>query len=126
MEPRKLVEYSEASPEVRVIYDDIMSTRGTDYVTNYWRTIARHPATLRRTWMTFKEVMADGALDSLTKEMIYLAVSVTNRCDYCVEAHTKAARSLGMSEEMFGEVMAVVSVANGANQLAIGYGVESS
>jgi len=81
---------------------------------------------MRRTWQTFKEVMADGALDPLIKEMIYLAVSVTNRCDYCVAAHGRAARDLGMTEQMHGEVLAVVSLANGANQLAIGYGIDSA
>lgn len=120
----KPVEYADASPEVRAVYDDIMTTRNTDQVTIYWKTIAHHPPTLRRTWETFKAAMADGEINALTKEMIYLAVSITNRCNYCIEAHTRAARALGMSEEMLGELMAVVSIANGANQLAVGYQID--
>ncbi|MBM3573955.1 MAG: carboxymuconolactone decarboxylase family protein [Alphaproteobacteria bacterium] len=119
-----MVEYDQATPEVRAVYDDIMATRGTNTVTPYWKTIAHHPPTLARTWRQFKEVMAPGALDALTKEMIYLAVSVTNRCDYCIEAHTRAAREMGMSETMLGELLAVVAVANGANQLAVAYQLE--
>lgn len=126
MSKSETVEYDQASADVREVYDDIMATRNTDEVTVYWRTIARHPPTLRRTWETFKAVMGEGELDALTKEMIYLAVSVTNRCNYCTEAHTRAATRLGMSEAMFGELLAVVSLANGANQLAIGYQIESS
>lgn len=119
-----MVEYENASAEIRVVYDDIMATRRADTVTPYWKTIAHHPPTLRQTWDQFKAAMAAGALDPLTKEMLYLAVSVTNRCDYCIEAHTRAARGLGMTEPMLGELMAVIALASGANQLAIGYRLE--
>jgi AhpD family alkylhydroperoxidase len=120
----KLVEYAEATAEVRAVYDDIMATRKTDVVTNFWKAIAVHPATLRRTWETLKSVMAPGALDSLTKEMIYLAVSATNGCDYCIASHTVSARRHGMTDEMLGELMAVVGMANETNRLADGYRVE--
>ena len=119
-----MIEYADANAEVRAVYDDIMATRKTDRVTPYWKTIAHHPPTLRRTWERFKAVMAAGALDPLTKELLYLAVSVTNNCPYCINAHTRAARELGMSEAMLGELMAVVELANGANRLAIGYQLE--
>lgn len=120
----KLVEYSEASVEVQAVYDDIMATRNTDHVNNFWKALASHPSTLRRTWETLKSVMAPGALDPLTKEMIYLAVSATNGCHYCIASHTVAARRAGMSDEMLGELMAVVGMANETNRLANGYQVE--
>jgi AhpD family alkylhydroperoxidase len=120
----KLVEYAQASAEVRAVYDDIMATRKTDYVNNFWKALAGHPATLRRTWETLKGVMAPGALDPLTKEMVYLAVSATNGCDYCIASHTASARRHGMTEEMLGELMAVVGMANETNRLADGYQVE--
>lgn len=120
----EMVDYEDASDEVRAIYDDILRTRRSSTVTPYWKTIARHPPTLRSTWAQFKETMAPGALDPLVKEMIYLAVSVTNRCDYCIEAHTDAVRRLGITDTMFGELMAVVALANGANQLAVGYRIK--
>ncbi len=119
-----VVEYQDASPEVRAVYDDIMATRRTDAVTSYWKTIAHHPPTLHQTWNQFKTTMAAGVLDPMMKEMLYLAVSVTNRCNYCIEAHTRAARALGMTEPMLGELMAVIALANGANQLAVGYQLE--
>ena len=120
----KLIEYSEATAEVRAVYDDIMATRKTDYVNNFWKAIASHPPTLRRTWETLKSVMAPGALDPLTKEILYLAVSATNGCDYCVASHTVSARRHGMTDEMLGELMAVVGMANETNRLADGYQVE--
>ena len=120
----KLIEYSEATAEVRAVYDDIMATRKTDYVNNFWKAIASHPPTLRRTWETLKSVMAPGALDPLTKEMVYLAVSATNGCDYCIASHTASARRQGMTDEMLGELMAVVGMANETNRLANGYQVE--
>jgi AhpD family alkylhydroperoxidase len=120
----KLVEYAEASAEVRAVYDDIMATRKTDFVTNFWKAIAVHPPTLRRTWETLKAVMAPGALDALTKEMVYLAVSATNGCEYCIASHTVSARRHGMTGEMLGELMAVVGMANETNRLADGYQVE--
>jgi AhpD family alkylhydroperoxidase len=119
-----LVEYPEASAEVRAVYDDIMATRKTDRVNNFWKAIAHDPALLRRTWQDVKEVMAAGALDPLTKEMIYVAVSVTNQCVYCIASHTAAARKAGMTDAMFAELMAVVGMANETNRLASGYQVE--
>jgi len=119
-----LVEYKDASPEVRAIYDDIMATRQTDWVNNFWKALARDPATLKRTWKSIKQIMAPGALDALTKEMIYVSVSVTNQCAYCIASHTAAARKKGMSEAMFAELMAVVGMANETNRLAAGYQVE--
>ena len=120
----KLIDYADASPEVRAVYDDIMAARKTDWVNNFWKALANHPPTLRRTWESVKEVMAPGALDRLTKEMIYIAVSATNGCEYCVRSHTAGARKAGMSEAMLGELMAVVGMANETNSLANGYQVE--
>ena len=118
-----MVEYENASAEVRAVYDDIMATRKTDYVNNFWKAIAHDPATLKRTWQSIKEIMAPGALDPLTKEMVYLAVSVTNGCAYCIASHTAAARKAGMTEAMFGELMAVTGMANETNRLVNGYRV---
>lgn len=118
------VEYADAPPEVRAVYDDIMATRQTDWINNFWKALARDPAALRRTWESIKEIMRPGALDALTKEMIYLAVSATNQCGYCIASHTAAARKAGMSDTMFAEVMAVVGMANESNRLASGYQVE--
>jgi AhpD family alkylhydroperoxidase len=119
-----LIEYADASPEVRAVYDDIMTTRRTDWITNIWKALANHPPTLRRTWESVKEVMAPGALDAVTKEMIYLAVSATNQCGYCLASHTASARKAGMTDQMFAELMAVVGMANETNSLAGGYRVE--
>lgn len=119
-----LIEYQQAGAEVRAVYDDIMATRKTDRVNNFWKAIAHDPALLRRTWQSIKEVMAAGALDPLVKEMIYVAVSVTNQCGYCIASHTAAARKAGMSDAMFAELMAVVGMANQTNRLASGYQVE--
>ncbi len=118
-----LVEYEDASPDVRAIYDDIRSTRKTDYINNFWKALAQHPETLRRTWDSIKQVMSPGALDPLTKEMLYLAVSMTNQCGYCTASHSAAARTKGMTEEMMGELLAVVGLANQTNALAAGYRV---
>ena len=118
-----LVEESEAGPEVRAVFDDIRNTRNTDWINNFWRVLANDPATLRRTWESLKEVMAPGALDPLTKELVYLAVSVTNSCAYCTASHGAAAKRLGMSKEMLGELIAVVAMANETNRLADGYRV---
>jgi AhpD family alkylhydroperoxidase len=120
----KLIEYREASAEVRAVYDDIMATRKTDRVNNFWKALAGHPPTLRRTWESVKEIMAPGALDPLTKELVYLAVSATNGCEYCVASHTASARAKGMTDEMLGELLAVVGMANETNRLADGYQVE--
>jgi AhpD family alkylhydroperoxidase len=120
-----LIEYEQASAEVRAVYDDIMATRGTDWINNFWKALAHDPATLRRTWQSIKEIMAPGALDALTKEMIYLAVSATNQCGYCIASHTAAARKAGMTDAMFAELMAVAGMANETNRLASGYQVET-
>jgi AhpD family alkylhydroperoxidase len=117
------VEYQDASPAVRAVYDDIKTTRNLPDVNNFWKYLARDPVTLKRTWDSVKEIMSPGALDPLTKEMIYLAVSVTNGCAYCIASHGAAARKAGMSEAMFGEVMAVTGMANETNRLANGYRV---
>ena len=119
-----LVEYEDASPEVRAIYDDIMATRKVDRVNNFWKAIAHDPVTLKRTWESIKQVMAPGALDALTKELIYVAVSVTNNCGYCIATHTAAAQKKGMTDAMFAELMAVIGMANETNGLATGYQVE--
>jgi AhpD family alkylhydroperoxidase len=119
-----LIEYQDASPEVRAVYDDIMATRKTDWINNFWKALAHDPVTLRRTWGSIKEIMAPGALDALTKEMLYVAVSVTNQCGYCIASHTAAARKAGMTDAMFDELMAVVGMANETNRLASGYQVE--
>jgi AhpD family alkylhydroperoxidase len=119
-----LIEYDAASAEVRAVYDDIMATRKTDWINNFWKALAHDPATLRRTWASIKEIMSPGALDALTKEMLYLAVSATNQCGYCIASHTAGARKAGMTEEMFAELMAVVGMANETNRLASGYQVE--
>ncbi len=119
-----LVEYPDAPPEVRAVYDDIMATRGTNWINNFWKALAHDPATLRRTWDSVKQIMAPGALDPRTKEMIYVAVSATTLCAYCIASHTAAARKAGMSDAMFAELMAVVGMANETNRLASGYQVE--
>ncbi len=119
-----LIEYAEASPEVRAVYDDILATRKTDYINHFWKALANDPATLKRTWESVKQIMAPGALDALTKELIYIAVSATNQCPYCIASHTASAHSKGMTGEMFHELMAVVGMANETNRLAAGYQVE--
>jgi AhpD family alkylhydroperoxidase len=119
-----LIEYANASAEVRAVYDDIMATRQTDWINNFWKAIANDPATLRRTWASVKQIMAPGALDPLVKEMIYVAVSATNQCPYCIASHTVSARKAGMSDAMFAELMAVVGMANETNRLSSGYQVE--
>ena len=118
-----LIEYADASPEVRAVYDDIMETRQVDWVNNFWKALAVDPVALRRTWESVKEVMAPGALDPLTKELLYVAVSVTNGCEYCIASHTAGARKKGMSDEQLAELLAVVGMANETNALATGYGV---
>jgi len=119
-----LIEYKDASPEVRAVYDDIMATRKTDWINNFWKALAHDPATLRRTWQSIKEIMAPGALDGVTKQMIYLAVSATNQCNYCIASHTAAARKAGMTDAMLAELMAVVGMANETNSLASAYQIE--
>jgi AhpD family alkylhydroperoxidase len=119
-----LVDYEEAAPEARAVFDDIMETRGTRQVNNFWKALACDPATMRRTWESIKQVMAPGALDPLTKELIYVAISASNQCGYCIASHTASARKKGMTDQMFQELMAVVGMANETNRLASGYQVE--
>jgi AhpD family alkylhydroperoxidase len=119
----RLIEYADASPEVRAVYDDIMTTRKVDAVNNFWKTIANDPAALKRTWESLKQIMQPGALDPLTKELLYIAVSVSNGCGYCIASHT-AARKQGMTDEMLHELMAVIGMASETNRLATGYQVE--
>jgi AhpD family alkylhydroperoxidase len=119
-----LIEYADASPEVRAVYDDIMATRKTDWINNFWKALANDPSTLKRTWADIKQIMAPGALDALTKEMIYVAVSVTNQCGYCIASHTAGARRKGMTDDMFRELMAAVGMANETNRLSAGYQIE--
>ena len=117
------VSYQDASPEVRRVFDDIMQARNVPDVNNFWKYLANDPVTLQRTWSSVKEVMAPGRLDALTKELIYVAVSVTNGCGYCIASHSAAAAKAGMSDQMFGELMAIVGMANETNRLANGYRV---
>ena len=119
-----LIEYPDASPEVRAVYDDIMATRKTDWINNFWKAIAHDPVTLRRTWESIKQIMAPGALDPLTKEMIYVAVSTSNGCEYCIASHTASAKKAGMTDAQFKELMAVVGMANETNRMVKGYQVE--
>ncbi|MDP6496630.1 MAG: carboxymuconolactone decarboxylase family protein [Dehalococcoidia bacterium] len=115
------VHYADAGPVVRAVYDDIKTTRGVDDINNFWKHIANHPPTLKRTWESVKQAMAPGALDLLVKEMVFVAVSASNGCEYCLRCHTDAARKLGMTDEMLGELIAVVGVATQSNILANGY-----
>src|SRR5450432_1386493 len=117
------IEYADASPQVRAVFDDIKRSRKVEDVNNFWKYLAADPALLKRTWESVKEVMADGALSPLVKELIYVAVSATNGCGYCIASHTAGARKAGMTEEMFGELMAVVGMANETNRLVNGYRV---
>ena len=117
------IEYADASAEVRAVYDDIKASRNLPDVNNFWKYLANEPKTLRRTWESVREVMAPGALDAKTKEMVYLAVSATNNCGYCIASHGAAAAKAGMTPEQFGELMAVVGMANETNRLANGYRV---
>src|SRR5260370_13749991 len=112
MLPVELIEYENVSAEVRSVFDDIMATRKVDKVNNFWKALANHPVTLRRTWESVKQVMAPGALDPLTKELVYIAVSVTNNCDYCIHSHTKTAQKAGLTEEAFRQLLAVLDMAN--------------
>ena len=120
----KAIEYKDAPPRVKAVYDDIMKTRGVDWINNFWKALANDPRELRRVWDNVKQVMAPGALDPLVKEMVYVAVSATNGCEYCTHSHTAAARKKGMSDAMLMELMAVVGLANETNRLANGLRVE--
>jgi len=118
-----LIEENGASAEVTTVYADIKATRGVDWVNNFWKAIANHPAMLKRMWDNVKQVMAPGALDPVTKELVYIAVSITNNCPYCIASHTASARGKGMTDEQFAELLAVIGLANDTNRVAIGYGV---
>jgi len=120
----KLIEYEEACADVRQIYDDIMHTKETDWINNFWKALAVQPDLLRRTWEGVKDVMTSGVLDPLTKEMIYIAVSTANGCTYCINSHTAAARLKGMTDEMVSELMAIIGMANQTNALANGLQIE--
>ena len=120
----RIIEYADASPEVKVVYDDIMKTRGVDWINNFWKVLANDPPQLARVWAQVKQVMAPGALDPLVKEMVYVAVSATNGCEYCTFSHTAAARKKGMTDAMFMELMAVVGLANQTNRLANGLRID--
>ena len=119
----KPIEYADAAPPVRAVYDDIKRSRKVDDVNNFWKYLANDPALLERTWQSVKEVMAEGALSPVVKELLYLAVSVTNGCEYCIASHTASARKAGMTDAMFGELLAVVGMANETNRLVNGYRV---
>jgi len=123
MAAARLIEYADAGPEVRAVYDDIKQTRNVPDVNNFWKVIANHPPTLKRTWESLKAIMGPGALDPLVKEMLYLAVSVAHGCEYCIASHTAAARKRGMTDEMLGELLAVVGMASETNRLVTGWRV---
>lgn len=118
------IEYEKAGPEVRAVYDDIMATRQVDKINNFWKALAHDPVRLKRTWEDTKAIMAPGTLDPLAKELIYLAVSVSNQCGYCIASHTAGARKKGMTDAMFNEMLAIVGLANSNNRLTAGLQVE--
>jgi AhpD family alkylhydroperoxidase len=118
------IEEADASPEVKAVYDDIKATRKVDWINNFWKVLANDPKTLKRTWEDLKQVMGPGVLDSVVKEMVYLAVSVTNSCEYCTISHTAAARKAGMTDAMLAELVAVVGMANATNRMVNAYRVE--
>ena len=122
--PTPLIEYADASPEVRAVYDDIMATRKVDWINNFWKVLANDPATLKRTWEDLKQIMGPGTLDPAVKEMLYLAVSMTNSCEYCIVSHTAAARKAGMDDKMLAELVSIVGMANATNRMVNAYRVE--
>ena len=119
-----LIEYNDATPDVRAVYDDIMATRKIDWVNNFWKALAHDPAALRRAWETAKSVMGPGTLDALTKELIYVAISMSNQCEYCIASHIAGARSKGMTDDQLKELISVVGFANANNRIVAGYQVE--
>ena len=121
---REPIEYADASTEVRAVYDDIMVSRNVKWVSNFWKVLAHDPPTLRRIWSNIKEVMAPGALDPFTKELLYVAVSASNGCHYCIASHGAAARKKGMTEEQYSELLSIVGLANETNRLVTALGVE--
>ncbi len=114
----QLIEYEQASPEVRAVYDDIRATRQSDFINNFWKALAHSPEQLKRTWEAVEAVMTPGALDGLTKELIYIAVSAANSCDYCIHSHTASARAKGMTEAQYAELLSVIGMAHQTNGLA--------
>jgi AhpD family alkylhydroperoxidase len=114
---RNPIEYEDASAEVRAVYDDIMATRKTDWVNNFWKVLAHDPVSLRRIWANIKEVMGPGTIDPLVKEMLYVAISASNGCRYCIASHGAAARNKGMTEAQYSELLAIVGLANETNRL---------
>lgn len=118
-----LVEYEDASPRVRAIYEAIMAARGTDWINNFWKVLANHPDRLEATWARLQSVMGPGVLDPLTKELVYVAVSMANGCDYCIASHTAAARAKGMDDAMLGELIAIVGLASELNRTVQAYRV---
>ena len=118
------IEYEDAPADVRAVYDDIRATRRTDYANNFWKVLANDPPTLKRAWERTRDVMAAGAIDPLVKELVYLAVSVTNNCEYCIHTHHAAAKAKGMTDAMFAELMAVTALANENNRFANGYRID--
>lgn len=119
----ELIQYADASAEVRAVFDEIKEARAVDDVNNFWKALANDPAALRRTWDSLRQVMGPGALDPLVKELVYIAVSVTNGCEYCIASHTAAAKAKGMTPEQHAELIAVIGMANETNALVTGYGV---
>jgi AhpD family alkylhydroperoxidase len=120
---RNPIEYKDASPEVRAVYDDIMATRNTDWVNNFWKVLAHDPASLRRIWANIKAVMGPGTIDPLVKEMLYVAISASNGCGYCIASHGAAALNKGMTEAQYSELLAIVGLANETNRLVTALGV---
>ena len=120
----KTIDEKKASGKVKKVFILIKKERKIKNIPNFWKTIANDPETLERTWNSLREVMKKGALDPLTKEMIYIAVSMTNSCEYCIRSHTAAARKKGMSDKMLKEMIAVVGMANETNRLVESYQVE--
>ena len=121
---REPIEYAAASAEVRAVYDDIMATRNIKWVGNFWKVLAHDPPTLRRIWSNIKQVMGPGSLDPLTKELLYVAVSASNGCHYCIASHGASARKHGMTEAQYSELLAIVGLANETNRLVTALGVE--
>ena len=119
----RLVSYDEAPPEVRAVFDDIKATRGVADVNNFWKYLANEPRMLKHVWESLRDMMGPGALDPLTKELIYVAVSLTNNCEYCMASHTASARAKGMTEAQLNELYSIVGLANMTNRLANGYKV---
>jgi AhpD family alkylhydroperoxidase len=118
------IEEADASPEVKAVYEDIKATRNVDWINNFWKVLANDPATLKRTWEDLKQVMGPGRLDPVVKEMLYLAVSMTNSCDYCTVSHTAAARKAGMDDAMLAELVSIVGMANATNRMVAAYRTE--